>query len=137
MNPSIDNVEEILLKKCQMVFEQYLSPKQVEQIILQPPEQVYGKLLFRIEREFFGERKQEEVEVQFQFPASWWQHFKQRWFPDWLLKRYPIVMKNHVGKYRVDAQFYFPDLPIQHNHPGLSVCIPFVQALDSRFFNNK
>ncbi|MEL6972629.1 MAG: hypothetical protein AAFO02_20865 [Bacteroidota bacterium] len=131
---SDNTVEKIVLQKCQMVLHQFLDYKQVEQIILNTPEEVYGKLLFRIQREFFGEKKQEEVEVRFQFPATWWQQLKQSYFPKWLLAKYPVVMKDHIGKYRVDAQFYFPDLPIQHNHPGLTAYIPYVQAMDTRFF---
>ena len=26
-------------------------------------------------------------------PATWWQHFKERWFPQWLLEKYPVQYK--------------------------------------------
>lgn len=26
-------------------------------------------------------------------PADWWQALKERWFPQWLLERYPVVMR--------------------------------------------
>ena len=29
-----------------------------------------------------------------EWPADWWQAFKQRWFPVWLLRRYSVRMKD-------------------------------------------
>ena len=28
------------------------------------------------------------------YPRDWWQYFKQRWFPVWLRKRYPVQYKS-------------------------------------------
>lgn len=25
-----------------------------------------------------------------EYPATWWEHFKQRWFPAWALRRWPV-----------------------------------------------
>lgn len=27
------------------------------------------------------------------YPADWWQHFKLRWFPKWLTRKYPVEYK--------------------------------------------
>jgi len=126
----------ITLEKCRMAFEQILSADQLAQLEIIPPREMFGGLAFRVERSSFGEHKREDVEVQFEFPSSWWQHFKQQHFPKWLLKRFPVVMKKHRGKYRVDARFYFPDLPIDHADPNLRVYIPYVSALDHRFLRS-
>jgi hypothetical protein len=24
------------------------------------------------------------------YPSDWWEHFKQRWFPSWLIRRFPV-----------------------------------------------
>ncbi len=40
------------------------------------------------------------------YPADWWQAFKERWFPDWLIKRYPIRYTDVV----VSAKVLYPDL---------------------------
>ena len=29
-------------------------------------------------------------DYQRRWPADWWQHFKERWFPAWALKRWPV-----------------------------------------------
>jgi hypothetical protein len=31
-----------------------------------------------------------------EYPADWWQHFKQRWFPCWALRRWPCKMTRRV-----------------------------------------
>lgn len=31
-----------------------------------------------------------------EFPADWWQHFRQRWFPRWWLSRWPVRMDRYV-----------------------------------------
>ena len=44
-------------------------------------------------------------------PANWWEHFKQRWFPKWALKRWPVLTIAY------DAIDYLPRVPIPH--PGM------------------
>ena len=41
-----------------------------------------------------------------QVPANWWEHFKQRWFPKWALKRWPVLFVTY------DAVTYLPQVPI-------------------------
>jgi len=40
------------------------------------------------------------------YPRDWWQAVKQRWFPGWLLKRYPVQTED------VWAVHKFPDLAV-------------------------
>jgi hypothetical protein len=32
----------------------------------------------------------EKVTLSVSYPASWWEHFKQQWFPAWALRRWPV-----------------------------------------------
>lgn len=45
-------------------------------------------------------------------PANWWEHFKQRWFPAWALKRWPVLTTAY------DAIDYLPRVPIPHPQMG-------------------
>jgi hypothetical protein len=47
-------------------------------------------------------REQRLLEV----PANWWEHFKERWFPAWALKRWPVLTKVY------DAAVILPRVPI-------------------------
>lgn len=43
----------------------------------------------------------------FSYPANWWQAVKERWFPDWLLRRFPVV----YNKITCTLDRLYPDLP--------------------------
>ena len=32
-------------------------------------------------------------EICVDYPSTWWDHFKSRWFPKWLCRRFPVKMK--------------------------------------------
>lgn len=42
-----------------------------------------------------------------QVPANWWQHFKQRFFPRWALKRWPVLYEHY------DAAVILPKVPVR------------------------
>lgn len=39
-------------------------------------------------------------------PANWWEHFKQRWYPKWALKRWPVLYEWY------DAAVILPRVPV-------------------------
>ena len=39
-------------------------------------------------------------------PYDWWEHFKQRWFPSWATKRWPVLWEWH------DAAVILPRVPV-------------------------
>lgn len=53
--------------------------------------------------------------VEFKYPSNWKESFKERWFPKWLLSKYPVVYT--VKTFEVKATY--PDLNIQGNAPVL------------------
>lgn len=38
-------------------------------------------------------------EIEAVYPTDWWQAFKERWFPYWLLRRYPVRYTKIVAKH--------------------------------------
>lgn len=56
-------------------------------------------------------RKREVIK----YPLDWWEAFKARWFPAWLLERYPVLYRVH--EFEVKATY--PDLNIQNHQPVL------------------
>ena len=36
--------------------------------------------------------------LQFKFPRDWWEAFKERWFPEWARKRWPVVYEMKIWK---------------------------------------
>ena len=45
-------------------------------------------------------------ELMAKYPADWKQAFKERWFPDWLLKWFPVKYREVIAKHK------FPEFPI-------------------------
>jgi len=39
--------------------------------------------------------------IDIKYPANWWEAFKERWFPKWLLRKFPIIY--HEEHYDVHA----------------------------------
>lgn len=44
----------------------------------------------------------------FQWPLNWWEHFKQDWFPEWLLVRFPI--KYEIKE--IHGECFYPEISI-------------------------
>lgn len=73
----------------------------------------------------------------FDYPASWWQHFKQTYFPKWLLERFPV--RNFRKTVSVETLYPF----IKTRLPGsligdrVTICVnaqpigSFLAALDA------
>jgi hypothetical protein len=47
-----------------------------------------------------------------EYPADWWQHFKQRWFPNWTVKRYPVKMTVVRVPQQITMHRVCPHIPI-------------------------
>ncbi len=47
------------------------------------------------------------------YPADWWQAFKARWFPRWLLRRFPVRHRTVVLDVRAIYPEFRPALPDQ------------------------
>lgn len=58
------------------------------------------EICFRLTEELFGKQM---TYVEFKWPATWWEAFKERWFPKAWLKWYPVKYEHRS----VDVwQFY-------------------------------
>jgi len=88
------NYEEVRVKldKFKFVVLQRLSDELVDTIVNEPKVDVsigdfIGESMARAVFEMMG-CEMERVECR--WPADWWQAFKQRWFPRWALKHWPV-----------------------------------------------
>jgi len=37
-----------------------------------------------------------QPDIHIEYPRDWWQAFKERWFPKWLIAKYPVIKKYHT-----------------------------------------
>jgi hypothetical protein len=58
-----------------------------------------------------------ETIVDFQYPSTWFQQLKERWFPTWLKKKYPV-------RYSVAKVFrVHPDIKLPHDADRVNMFI--------------
>ena len=87
-----DKIRDIYLSKM-FVHDQFMINDSLLKCELIDPvltlTQELERSIFTIKGYLWKDDKDEIVEVK--YPRDWWQHFKLRWFPIWLKKRYPVI----------------------------------------------
>lgn len=63
--------------------------------------------------------KPEHIKVYRQWPADWWQAFKERWFPNWVLRRWPVRYET-IDIDRTIYTRFCPHVKIPDNRPHIS-----------------
>ena len=117
-------VEEAEYYELRLHFEKFMVRSMVTEDLLQhsaiPSSQIVEgmvgrELIFELTR-FMAFRDSRS----FSHPTTWWDAFKERWFPTWALARWPAEYSHHV------AREYFVDVP---KPEGLSLTIPVIVNL--------
>jgi hypothetical protein len=87
-------IREVTLEKFKLVAVQYLTPELLEHF--GEPAQIefsehvsfmFDEIALRIVQKVWG---REVDRVEHQWPANWWEAFKERWMPKWAKDRWPI-----------------------------------------------
>ena len=113
------NYRTVELEKFKLVALQYLDEKLAD--FGEPPKLdisahtsfMLDQLVLRLQQCVWG-REVERQECQ--WPADWWQALKERWFPAWAKKRWPIEYKRVV----ITARELYPQMAFPpHQHAGV------------------
>jgi hypothetical protein len=78
--------------------------------------------IVQIVRRIASEKLEEieiEATVKVDYPADWWQHFKERWYPKWLQKRFPVgyVSRTETKRTKADVMAFYPKVSLpEHAH---------------------
>lgn len=51
------------------------------------------------------------------YPKTWWDHFKERWFPRWLALRFPVERTTVI----LSAQELYPELSLPNHKPVIHI----------------
>lgn len=70
---------------------------------------------------FVACEKQKPFEVS--YPKTWWQHFKQRWFPQWILKKYPVVQTTITASVKTLYPHLRSKLPLDLMGPSVMLMV--------------
>lgn len=94
-----DRMKYLTLEKLKYHGELYLSNEFVEgiRVSIEALDQRLAYFaegfVLKMVREVWASPAAEHV---VEFPADWWQAFRQRWLPAWWLRRHPVAMKRAV-----------------------------------------
>lgn len=96
----------VSLEKLKFAIESYISPEMMHYIENISIDERYMRQLTVAIRGFVWAEKDALKHQEIKYPYDWWQAFKERWFPAWLLKRYPV--QYHVVV--LDVRALYPEI---------------------------
>jgi hypothetical protein len=109
------------LEKIKFAVLAYVSKELAEEFAIAPTAKITDHLnwfseqiVLQIRQDVFG--KQVDI-VEIRYPADWWQAFKERWFPKWLLKRYPVIETIET----IDIKALYPTINIPNHRAIINV----------------
>jgi len=70
---------------------------------------IWSGMVASIKARIYGEQM---IYDEIEYPSDWWQAFKERWFPTWAKKRWPVRHE----KYIFDARFLYPSIKTMKSH---------------------
>jgi hypothetical protein len=85
---------EVHLEQMKLVLASYITAELAEQFAIEPTVEINSMLkwhgdeiVLRVVQKIYG-REMERIEVR--YPADWWQALKERWFPPWAKRWWPV-----------------------------------------------
>ncbi len=83
--------EKVILDKVKFGISNRISPALLKDLkVSSYIDQISNDLIIRLDG-FFYQKEHSTCKVETDgFPADWWEAVKERFFPEWLLKRYPV-----------------------------------------------
>jgi hypothetical protein len=79
----------VTLKKIQFAYRQRLAAHLIDRAVDVWLDQNMNEYIVQVTGFLFG-REFRPI----RYPLDWWQAVKERWFPDWLKNRFPVVYKS-------------------------------------------
>ena len=79
-----------------------------------------AQLIARVTAQNLGD---ETVRLEVNTPSDWWQHLKERWFPAWARRRWPVLYTTKFQSVELKRYMLYPDFPLP-GHKGYATVIP-------------
>lgn len=98
------------LEEFKFEFRKKFSQHQCDEVNLVSRKNVYNDILTKIEYGIYGTDKELAYEIDYHYPATWWQHLKESKFPKFLLKMFPVKQKTEKRVLRIDHTILFPEV---------------------------
>jgi len=93
-----EKLEKIRLGIARAISDTVLLDADVEQV----RDYICNDIHYRVQGFIWGQRQPDRI---ISYPASWWEAFKERWFPLALLRRFPV----EYIEYTISATVLYPE----------------------------
>jgi hypothetical protein len=105
---------ELSLEKIPIALDEYVSREQMLNFEIEKvADDVYDYIIYKFKGFLMGEKLREEKKNwKVSYPATWWQMFREQYFPKWWVAKFPI--RYIIKKRNVTFKVYelYPKLPI-------------------------
>jgi len=125
-----DAPKELMLHaKVIMLAQQYeMSRSMIDNLqVAEYTDHVLDRLVYQM-KTYVVSAGEETIECNEAWPANWWEALKDRWFPAWALRRWPIVWKEHHLN-RTFHRAICPHIDVPH-HQGTDLCFRFLKEYE-------
>lgn len=101
------NIEEVMLEKIKIAVVQRISNNLLDGLVefSEVDSFAHNAIDMRVSGYIWGENGKTET---IKYPATWREAFKERWFPTWLLTRYPVNYQIH----EISTRTLYPNFKI-------------------------
>lgn len=103
MNDSISGYRRLITDMGQVSIQEIMSIHQLihlrsENAAVQVSRDLVGNLVYQLDY-YFTQTIHKRIQVDEQYPATWWDAFKERWFPGWARRKWPVnYRKIHIDE---------------------------------------
>lgn len=105
-----EKIEEVLLERIKLGLNIPFDSYCVQELNVNVVNGIGDTAIAEIQTAFMGQREKIYKEVAFKIPLNQFQIFKQKYFPKWLLKIYPIEPKYCSKTLEFDISVIFPKM---------------------------
>ena len=100
-------IKDVVLEKMQLGCAKLID-------VRVSPSDVAGMLSYDLRAFIFSEQL-DNIRRECEYPAGWWQAFKQEWFLPSMLEKWPVKMQKHVID--IDFKALYPELTAKISIP--------------------
>lgn len=112
-----DKESYVVLERLRMYASKHVTGQMLKTMTLSTRLGIFDELVTELVAEVLAEEvDNRSKEVSFEVPATWWDHFKRDYFPDWLLYKFPIKQKTLSKTVTFRRLATYPKLP--HVYPN-------------------
>lgn len=115
MSDELQNQRTVTLEKLRLTVLHRVEEKLIDACVKCEEYEgfIYDAIDFKVTGAIYGERGEPLI---IEYPESWIEAFKGRWFPAWLKRLFPVRLVSHCITTKTLYPYFRVNMPSIHNH---------------------